>query len=268
LNLECLKTGSSMLILTLRLWIFLLCLSITGSIPVRHQDTRTLRPEDVKGSARIWKADLSFNYFETEGNIDMRNRGAGFVLFREFDRKSIYLKGDYENSTFFNSVLQDKKSLVLRYDLPTKNRRKWIFYSTYGESFFTQLDNRFTYGFGPWIDLQFGKLKHGLSLVIAKETERLLLTRKTSEDTRWSLRDVGTLALNESVNLGYDFFFIPKIGDFKDHRLFFSGHLDSKLTKNVSTRIGFTREYDSNPPPGVKKADNQVTLGMVFNFGQ
>ena len=236
--------------------------------PTRHQDTRTLTPESVKGSKQKWRADLSLNYFETNGNVDMKNQGAGLTLFRDYKNHSIYLKGNYEKSKFFDIILQDKKSFVLRYDFDKVKNTKWFIYSTYGDSVFSKLDSRITLGFGRWIDLTHGDFTHGLSIVLAREHEKITNLTQDDNHYRWAIRDLASYEVNQHLEIGYDFFFIPKLGDFQDHRIFLSLYLQNKISENISTKFSLTREYDSRPPIGVEKEDTQVTVSLVFQFGK
>ncbi len=64
------------------------------------------------------------------------------------------------------------------------------------------------------------------------------------------------------------FAFFPNLSETGEYRMAFDATASVPVAKYLETNLGFSNRYLSNPPPGIKKNDTILSLGVRFSFDQ
>lgn len=234
-------------------------------------DTRTIIPEKVKGNNKDWALDLSVGGNYSQGNIEQISGNTRISALKSWKNSSVYALGDMTFIQFGGKTFQNRGSIRLRYDHHLFNKNiKFFAYNTHSYNEFISLDYRLTSGIGPWLDYNLGPLKSSSSAAIAYEREHYKSPAPIENNFRLSLRHITTLALDDHTDLGLDFFFVPKVNDFTDFRIFSMAYINFKfLQDRFSFKMAVTDEFDSRPGnTNIKNNDLAVMGTLTLHLGQ
>jgi len=234
----------------------------------RADDTRTLIPSDVKGAYKIWSITLNSGLSIMSGNTEQLMFTGDLKLNRNwsFANTYIWLKGNYLSVNGKSAL--NNLSGTIRGDYNIYGPLSWFIYNTHSTNEFIKLNYRMTIGSGPWVDFSLGPINNSFSLALAYEYE-YLNPDITENNTRLSLRHIATCNLLENLELGADFFYVPKLNDFTDYRIYLEAFLKNKILEDkIFLNVKIIDEIDSTPQPDVKPYDLSLITSIGFNFGE
>lgn len=234
---------------------------------LRATDTRTLTPEAVMAERKQWGVDLGFGGTFNRGNTDVNYLNSNFSVFAAKGPSTTYLSGSMIYNTFGNIRVINQGGLTARYDHSIQGPWKIFAFNTNGYNEFIRLNYRTTTGAGPWYDQTLGATKHGLSLALTHEYEKF--KGGTIERAgRLSFRDVSRIPLSRVAEIRADLFYVPKLDEIGDYRLFAEIALQTIIWRDkLGLKVSWTDEYDSRPKPGVKPNDTLWLTSLTFHFG-
>ena len=155
-------------------YIFLLALTSQtahAGIFERQKDTRTSLPEQIAKDRKDWGLDLELGLTRAMGNIDQKSGNSSFAIFKNFDRWTTYLNGEWLYVAFSNANLQNQGAETVRTDYRIDEHWRVFAFNTNAYNQFLLLNYRSTTGIGPWYDIKEGALKEGLSIAPAYDYE-------------------------------------------------------------------------------------------------
>jgi hypothetical protein len=234
---------------------------------LRATDTRTATPQAVMAERKLWGLDLGLGGNFTRGNTDVDYLGGNFSVFRKREPSSAYLSGSAIYNTSRGVRLINQGKLTARYDHSLQEPWKMFAFHTQSYNEFTRTNHRTTSGAGPWYDWALGPTAHGLSLAVTHEYERFK-GGDIERAGRLSFRDVSRVPLSQVAELGADLFYVPKIDEVADYRLYAELSLQTMVWRDkLGLKVSWIDEYDSRPKPGIKPNDTLWLTSLTLRFG-
>jgi putative salt-induced outer membrane protein YdiY len=90
-------------------------------------------------------------------------------------------------------------------------------------------------------------------------------TRDSGEAT---VAEEGSYTAYKKLKVLERFAFFPNLTSTGDYRMAFDATADLPITKSFDWNVAFSNRYLSNPPPGIKKNDTILSMGVKFSFDQ
>lgn len=234
----------------------------------RSADQRTLLPEKLENGRNDWGVDLGIGYSQYSGNVEQTSANLEFTYFKKIDDNTFYINSGFIYGISRGVVNQNQGRVVLRYDQPVTENFKWFVFNTHAYNQFLKLDYRGTLGAGPWYDFKGEKFTNGVSaapVFFYEDFDGF----GTEKDFWVSLRNYFVYELNESSNVGFDFFYMFRANEPDDHLTFFQPFLETVIKPNrFSLKLSYIAEGDSRPKPGVKSTDFNYYATLVIKFGE
>jgi len=237
-------------------------------------DTRTALPEKVAKDRKEWGTDFDVGTELTRGNVEHNKVESELSVFRNFGGWTAYLKGDLQHSSYRGEKFENRGSGTARLDYHLTDKEvelpKWriVGFTTYAYNEAVKLNYRNTVGVGPWVDLNFGSVINGISLIPIFSRQQYLGYGKESYWTL-SLRYVFSVAITESADIGFDLFYVPRVSDFAQKRIFFSPYIEAFIWERIlGLKIKSRTEYEGQPKGGIKTTDTEIVSSLTFHMGE
>ena len=235
---------------------------------LRGTDTRTSAPDVVMADKKDWGVDMGFGGSFNRGNVDVNYLYSSFNLFKAWSPSTAYLSGSTIYNTFGDIRTLNQGTLTARYDHRIAGPWKIFVYNTNAYNEFIRLNYRATNGAGPWYDVAWGPMKHGLSVALTQEYEKFkggIIERAG----RVSFRDVCQIPVSQVAVVRTDFFYVPKMNEMGDYHLFVDVSLQTMIWKDkLGLKLSWIDEYDNRPKPGVKPNDALWLTSLTLSFGE
>lgn len=234
----------------------------------RSADQRTILPEKVENGRNEWGVDLGAGYTQYSGNTEQTSANLEFTYFKKISENTFYINSGFIYGLSRGVVNQNQGKLVFRYDHPVTDNFKWFAFNTHAYNQFLKIDYRGTVGAGPWYDFKGENFTNGISAAPAFFYEDF--KGGSSERDFWiSLRNYYMMKLNETTDIGFDFFYMFRTNEPDDHLTFFQPFLETAIKPNrFSLKLSYIAESDSRPQPGVKSTDFNYYATLVIKFGE
>ena len=262
-----------------RYWarVLALVLLMLSAIPVqagtfsRAEDTRPLPPERWT-NWDVFGVDLRLGGTFLMGNVDHLGLSADLGLsWRMTPAHSLFLSGQADYASFGGTSKLDAETGTLLYAWGVHKMVNLFAYSTHYRNPFQDIKYRTTNSGGLCIHSFWAKVFDPIliSLGLTYEYE---ISHK-DELTDWALRATARLnfhlPVNDYLSMGGDFWYAPRLSDFRDYRVYGEFYFETKITKDIlAFRVTFADEYDSMPQAGVEKNDLSLIGAFVLRVGK
>jgi hypothetical protein len=257
------------MIVALRLATFslstLLGLEAAAQVFARSDDTRVAPPEQ-RARPRRATLDLALGGALLDGNVDHLALNASLTLGLRLSRSSeLFLDGAAAHAFFDGDAKIDKDKGSLLYVLALASHWNLYLQSTHSRNRFLTLDYRTANSLGACL--------HGFGGELLRP---ILLSAGVTPEVEWwrdGTREVAvraTLRLNAVLPVGRlaygaDVIVAPLLWDARDLRLYVQTYVELRLAGELlALRLNLEEEYDSRPPPGVRRYDLTLAPQLVI----
>lgn len=207
------------------------------------------------------------------GNTEKASVSTGVKLQWSKDKNTDFVLANYaygENSGVKN---KNKSFVHLRHIYQFSESLAWEAFTQFSNNEFTRLNLRALLGGGARLRLEESTDSGAVYLGLGGFYERESLDVDTSggaKETETAFRGnvylVVKYQFNQSVSLLSSTYYQPALDELSDYRAIENASIVSKLTQDLSMKLGIDVQHDSEPPPGVEKTDSGITVGFTVNF--
>jgi hypothetical protein len=160
---------------------------------------------------------------------------------------------------------QDVRTLHLRHSYFFSEGLRSYAFAQYQSDLALQLDSRVLIGGGMrkrLVELTEGGVELGLGVMWEAE-------QVTGQALETDVRGANLLVVNGksgSVDLNFTGFYQPRLDNFRDVRLAFSGTAAVPLRSSLSLTVSLRWLLDTDPPPTVQREDYGMTVGLRYSI--
>lgn len=221
------------------------------------------------GSDIAWKKELSVGYSQSGGNTEKSLANVGVNV----SRKTSHDEWSGKYTAYYSSSekrMDGRKFYgMLRYAYSYGQNLKWYhFYKLEGDQDrFSNIDYRISpqTGLGYW----FADRKDWKALAeMAVGFEHTNYRDNTESDNEAILVPRGFFEkqLTDSFSLREDAYLYPSLSDVGEYRLRSESSLVGKINEQMSWKLSFQDDYDSDPGGSAKKNDYRLVTSIDYNF--
>jgi putative salt-induced outer membrane protein YdiY len=225
---------------------------------------------DNQGEA--FSADLDLSISGTTGNSDTSKTTFNTQL-SWITEKSINLAIVGYQYGESNSVTNVNKAFVhYRYIHKINSNYDWEVFTQLEENEFTRLSYRALLGTGLRYSLARTEQHHAfLGLGAFHSKEEIEQTSGLTDDgveefNRANIYFLSKYKVKPSINFSTAIYYQPRLDRFSDYRALLESKFDFKLNEDLSFRLKFDVEHDSEPSQSIKSTDVNYMTGLVFSF--
>jgi hypothetical protein len=201
-----------------------------------------------------------------KGNSDYYLFNGDFATYRNFTNYTINFLGDmkYQETDKVRNV--NSAFLTLGADARLTKHWGFTFIDTLGHDQFTKIKLKNIIGAGPLYTYKDNLITNYTSLVFAYNYQKYLDGSNLNEVVAL-LRNQFLISINSSAKFSLDFFYIPRLNNFRDYVIKLIPKIETKLLGDwLSFFVSSQIIHDSYPFAGVEKTDIYMLTGLSMNF--
>lgn len=233
---------------------------------VSMEDIHLGKPPD--GFSGSFDFDLAFE----GGNTESSGAGTGVKLQWTQDAITDFILADYAYAESAGVRSKNKGFMHYRHIHQLTDQLAWEGFGQLSFNEFTNLNSRALAGGG--VRMAIGEVNDnkamylGLGAFYEYETldTSLSVEARTEEALRANTYLVFKYSFNQHVSLVSTTYYQPKINEAGDFRGIEDFTLVSKLSDASALKVGVDIAHDSESPPGIKRTDSAMKVGIVINF--
>jgi len=232
------------------------------------EEPKKMAPKE--GKPKLWGGKIRGTVDRTRGNTKSTALSGGFEIHRKVEKKNeFHLKGNAYYSSQDRKMNSQRYDAMIRYAHSFGQSKKWYnFYKTEGDhDRFANINVRITpsTGVGYWFsDKKEWKFMTELGLGVTftdfgndtdEEAELVLIPRAYAEK-----KLIGESKISQEA------IFYPSLSDRGEYRLHLDTALTNPITDQLSLRVSWINDYNSDPGKDVKEHDMRLTTGLEYSF--
>ncbi|MFC1704554.1 YdiY family protein [Candidatus Omnitrophota bacterium] len=251
-----------------------------GTVPVKKEFIdRVVTDAELKEQPEIqvaeeeapaveWTKEISVGYDKTSGNTQKSSLSTALVLKRKTEDDEFDFKGDTYYSESNNKMDAQKWNLMTRYALSFWEKDWFNFYKVdVNHDRFANIDYRIvpSAGIGYWF---FDNDDEKLMVELGAGVQYTNYNDGTSDETEPVLipRAYGEKRIFKNARISEDITLYPSLQDAGDYRLHSETALTNPINDELSLKLSWINDYDSNPAAGIKDHDMSLITSLVYSF--
>ena len=206
------------------------------------------------------------------GNTEKQSVGTGIKLQWAQEGYTSFVLADYAYGENAGITNKNKSFVHVRHIRELGAKLSWEAFSQISNNEFTRLNLRALLGGGLRLKLTEDSTQSAMFLGLEGfyEKEKLNINSSKNDNHSSTLRGnlylVAKYPFNENVSLLSSTYYQPDLGEVSDFRAIENASLVSKLSQDLSLKLGLDIQHDSNPAPGVEHTDAGLTIGISVSF--
>lgn len=215
-----------------------------------------------------WKRKISAGFTQVNGNTETSEFYADLLISRKTDLDEFTIKGNAYYSSSDDKMDSQQWYSLIRYAHSFGKLRKWYnFYKLeVDHDRFADIDYRLTpsSGVGYWF---FDKKKLKFMAESGLGYEYTSFRNGSSEgEVILALRTYFEKRILAKLNFSQDISLYPSLEDFGQYRLRSETSLIHPLKDNLSLKLSFIADYDSDPVASAKETDTRLISALEYSF--
>lgn len=232
-------------------------------------DKEKIKQKAKKPEEKIkWKRKISAGFTQVNGNTETSEFYADLLINRKTDLDEFTIKGDVYYSSSDDKMDSQQWYSLVRYAHSFGKLKKWYYFYRLEADHdrFAGIDYRLTpaSGIGYWF---FDKEKFKFMAESGLGYEYTSFRNGTSEgEAILSLRTYFEKEILTKLNFSQDINLYPSLEDFGQYRLRSETSLIHPLKENLSLKVSFIADYDSDPVASAKETDTRLISALEYSF--